>query len=137
MLIRQKDVFSPAIRPNENPGSGPKLVVMVSLSLDPLRRLLGAAGRRAFALSRPSGDESVPGADLIYRLKSWPSLPEAGRTLDVYRMLSVMSSRPVNGQWIHARVRMEPQQLEALLRQWVREGALEVIDPARFARSAA
>jgi hypothetical protein len=109
---------------------------MSSIILAPLRRLLGAAGRRAFAASHPAG-ECVLGADLIYRLKSWPRLPEAGRTLDIYRMLSVMSSRPVNRQWIMSRVRMEPRQLEEMLLQWVSEGALEVIDPSRFAHSAA
>jgi hypothetical protein len=109
---------------------------MFTSSFDTLRRLLGAACRGVhptrFASSR-SGDRRVAGADLIYRLKAWPQLPEAGRTAEIYRMLSVMSNRPVNRQWILTRTRMEPQQLEGLLRRWVAEGAIEVIDPARFA----
>jgi hypothetical protein len=75
----------------------------------------------------------APGGDLIFRLKAWPKLPDAGRTAEIYRMLSVMSSQPVNRQWLLARSRMAPHQLDELLVQLVAEGALEVIDPARFA----
>jgi hypothetical protein len=48
-------------------------------------------------------------------------------------MLSVMSNRPVNRQWIQTRTRMTVQQLDDLLRYLVLDGAVEVIDPARFA----
>ncbi len=109
---------------------------MFTSSFVTLRRLLGAAGRGArrngFASSRP-GARRVPGGDLIYRLKAWPQLPEAGRTAEIYRMLSVMSLRPVNRQWILTRTRMQPQKIDALLRGWVADGAIEVIDPALFA----
>ncbi|NNU42096.1 hypothetical protein [Ramlibacter montanisoli] len=44
-----------------------------------------------------------------------------------------MSSQPVNRRWLVERSRLPTQQLDALLVQLVREGALEVIDPARFA----
>jgi hypothetical protein len=103
-----------------------------------LRRLLGAKRKEArsshFLATRPAGATAhVRGADLIFRLKAWPQLPEAGRTAEIYRMLSVMSSQPVNRRWLMERSRMAPQQLDALLVQLVREGALEVIDPARFA----
>lgn len=103
-----------------------------------LRRLLGArrkeAGPPHFLATRPAGAApTLRGADLIFRLKAWPQLPEAGRTAEIYRMLSVMSSQPVNRRWLMERTRMAPQQLDALLVQLVREGALEVIDPARFA----
>jgi hypothetical protein len=73
------------------------------------------------------------GGDLIFRLKAWPRLPESGRTAEIYRMLSVMSSQPVNRQWLLARCQMAPQQLDELLVQLVADGAVEVIDPARFA----
>lgn len=110
---------------------------MFTSSFDTMRRLLGAASRgvrpNRFSAGSLSRQRRVPGADLIYRLKSWPQLPEAGRTAEIYRMLSVMSHRPVNRQWVLTRTRMQPQQLEALLRRWVAEGAIEVIDPARFA----
>ena len=106
---------------------------MVTLSLDFLRRLFGAAGPRASSASSFASGDFAPGSDLIYRLKAWPRLPEAGRTAEIYRMLSIMSSRPVNRQWILTRVRMERRQLEAMLRQWVSDGAIEVIDPDRFA----
>ena len=74
-----------------------------------------------------------PGPDLIFRMRSWPQLPEDGRTADVYRVLSVMSQQPVNRQYLLARCRMTPPQLDKLLQRLVADGALEVIDPARFA----
>lgn len=103
-----------------------------------LRRLLGArrkkAPRHAFPSTRPAaGEPRVTGHDLIFRLRAWPQLPESGRTAEIYRMLSVMSSQPVSRKWLVERVRMAPQQLDDLLVQMVREGAIEVIDPARFA----
>lgn len=111
---------------------------MLTFALDVLRRL--------FALSRPdvpdanraaARGERVPGGNLIFRLRAWPQLPEQGRTAEVYRMLSVMSHQPVNRQWLLASCRMAPEQLDALLQRLVAEGAVEVIDPARFARAAA
>jgi hypothetical protein len=103
-----------------------------------LRGLFGArrkeTGRSAFLPTRPAaGDRRPLDADLIYRMKAWPQLPESGRTAEIYRMLSIMSSQPVNRQWLLDRFRMAPQQLDALLSQLVAEGAVEVIDPARFA----
>ena len=44
-----------------------------------------------------------------------------------------MSSQPVNRQWLLARCRLTPEQLDKLLMKLVADGALEVIDPARFA----
>jgi hypothetical protein len=73
-------------------------------------------------------------ADLIFRLRAWPQLPEAGRTAEVYRMLSVMSNQPVNRQWLLGRFAFAPQQLDALLQELVAQGSVEVIDPAQFAR---
>ena len=75
------------------------------------------------------------GSQLIYRLKAWPRLPEAGRTAEIYRMLSVMSSQPVNRQWLLSRCTMAPGQLDALLARLMDEGALEVIDPSGFSPS--
>ncbi len=100
--------------------------------------LLGGKRRQA---RRPAlqGTRSAPGEprlrgdDLIFRLKAWPQLPESGRTAEIYRMLSVMSSQPVNRKWLVERCDMAPQQLDKLLARLVREGALEVIDPTRFA----
>ena len=87
----------------------------------------------SFHATRPAAGLRFARPDLICRLKAWPQLPEDGRTAEIYRMLSVMSSQPVNRQWLLARCRMAPQQLDRLLGQLVQDGALEVIDPARFA----
>ena len=107
---------------------------MLTLSL---RGLFGArrkeASSRLFQSTRPAAGRRPAGADLIFRMKSWPQLPEDGRTADIYRVLSVMSSQPVNRQWLLARCSMTPQQLDKLLMKLVADGALEVIDPARFA----
>jgi hypothetical protein len=80
-----------------------------------------------------AGEPRVARGDLIFRLKAWPQLPDAGRTAEIYRMLSVMSSQPVNRQWLLARCRMAPHQLDQLLLKLIADGALEVIDPSRFA----
>ncbi|MDB5751963.1 MAG: hypothetical protein JWP65_2384 [Ramlibacter sp.] len=111
---------------------------MLTLTLATVRRFFGA-GRGtdnddddAWA---PTAFErgAAPAGDLIYRLKSWPELPEIGRTADIYRIFSVMSQRPVSRHWILARSRMAPGQLDHLLLMLESEGVLEVIDPARFA----
>ena len=90
---------------------------------------------RLVALRR-GGSNGNPGfgAHLIFRLKAWPRLPEAGRTAEIYRVLSVMSSQPVNKQWLLSRCSsMAPGQLDALLLQLKDDGVLEVIDPSGFA----
>ena len=99
-------------------------------------RRFQAVLRRSGADGAParSAPGRVPGGELIFRLRAWPSLPEEGRTAEVYRMLSVMSNQPVNRQWLLGRFRLAPQQLDALLHQLVAQGSVEVIDPAGFAR---
>ena len=91
--------------------------------------------RRLLAERRADSNGSF-GSHHIFRLKAWPSLPESGRTAEIYRMLSVMSSQPVNRQWLLSRCSsMAPGQLDALLLQLKNEGVLEVIDPSGFAPS--
>ena len=100
-----------------------------------LRKLFGAQRNKApFLATWPAMRDETSGPDLIFRLKAWPNLPENGRTAEIYRMLSVMSSQPVNRRWLLERSQMAPRQLDRLLVRLVREGALEVIDPAHFAR---
>ncbi|MDB5957917.1 hypothetical protein [Ramlibacter sp.] len=111
---------------------------MLSLTFVSLRRLLGGsaqqAGASSFQATRPAPARlRGAGADLIFRLKAWPELGDTERTAEIYRILSVMSSQPVNRQWLAARCTMPAQDLDKLLRQLVAQGALEVIDPARFA----
>jgi hypothetical protein len=74
-------------------------------------------------------------SELIYRLKQWPMLPDAQKTADVYRALSVMSHRPVNRRWILASSRLTPKQVDRLLEQLVRQGAVEVVDTSGFGDS--
>lgn len=105
------------------------------MTLDTMRRFFGAGrGHRNGAFAPTTLEpEAAPGNDLIYRLKSWPELPETGRTADIYRIFSVMSQRPVNRQWILAHSRMRPERLDQLLLTLEADGVLEVIDPSRFA----
>lgn len=107
-----------------------------------LLRLMGRCRTRStahpFEATRPVSRRSrLARADLIFRLKAWPQLPGADRTAEVYRMLSVMSSQPVNRQWLLARCHLAPHQLDDLLLRLQAEGALEVIDPLQFAASQA
>lgn len=72
------------------------------------------------------------GSGLIYRLKHWPELPTHSRTADVYRALSVMSSRPVNRHWILANSKLPADQVDRLLKRLIDEDAVEVIDSSKF-----
>jgi hypothetical protein len=95
---------------------------MRSLALAMVHRMIG---------KRPACRRAAR-TDLIFRLRAWPQLPENGRTAEIYRMLSVMSSQPVNRQWLLGRFQLGPQQLDALLHQLVAQGSVEVIDPTAF-----
>jgi hypothetical protein len=82
------------------------------------------------------GDDDQPDVDgLIYRLKHWPDLPQAQKTAPVLRTLSMMSHRPVNRRWILATTKMRKAQVDGLLQWLVDDGAVEVIDGARFANA--
>ena len=90
------------------------------------------AGLRLTFLER--NETGAAGADgLIYRLKHWPRLPQAMRTADVLRALSMMSNRPVNRRWIIANSRMDAGQVDRLLRRLVDQGAVGVVDCSKFA----
>jgi hypothetical protein len=88
--------------------------------------------RRMLVQRRAGAGRAGLGSHLIFRLKAWPSLPEAGRTAEIYRMLSVMSCQPVNRPWLLSRCSMAPSELDALLLKLMADGALEVIDPSGF-----
>ena len=75
--------------------------------------------------------------ELIYRLRNWPHLPAQCKTADIYRVLSVMSSRPVNRHWILRNSGLPQAQVDRLLRRLVAEDAVEVIDASKFAAAAA
>jgi hypothetical protein len=109
---------------------------MLTFALEMLRSPF-VPTRKARRVSREEATQRVPGADLIFRMRAWPQLPEHGRTAEVYRMLSVMSNQPVNRQWLMTRCTMAPQELDSLLQQLVKEGSVEVIDPATYARGQA
>lgn len=76
-------------------------------------------------------EDNVAGG-LIYKLKRWPHLPDFMRTADVLRTLSVMSSRPVNRNWILMQSQLKAEQVDTLLQRLVDQGAVEVIDGSRF-----
>ncbi|MEP6790393.1 MAG: hypothetical protein ABI907_03415 [Ramlibacter sp.] len=72
------------------------------------------------------------GDDLIYRLREWPHLPAKSKTVGVYRILSVMSSRPVNRHWIIGQSGLTGAEVDLLLRRLVADNAVDVIDASRF-----
>ena len=72
------------------------------------------------------------GDSLIYKLKRWPDLPSQTKTACVLRTLSVMSSRPVNRQWILSTSKLRPEQVDRLLKRLTDEDAVEVIDGSKF-----
>ncbi|HWI82221.1 hypothetical protein [Ramlibacter sp.] len=82
----------------------------------------------------PSRAEVEPPADdgMVYRLKHWPDLPSASRTADIYRVLSMMSHRPVTRRWMSTHTKLELAQIDQLLTLLVRRGDVEVIDTATF-----
>lgn len=89
-------------------------------------------GREDMAAEEP--EPAAPG-EPIYRLRQWPHLSSNLKTAEVFRTLSVMSNRPVNRRWILSSSRMRPEQVDTLLARLVEQGAVEVIDTARFAPS--
>lgn len=100
--------------------------------VDPLSRL----ARQTFTfLSRSirRGTDTRTAADqLVYRLKRWPQLPSHGMSTDIYRTLSVMSTRPVNRRWILGNSSMKLQEVDGLLRRLVEMDAVEVTDCAKY-----
>lgn len=85
-----------------------------------------------FALSQRDGLDAG-GETLIYRLKRWPELPAVSRTAGVLGALSVMSHRPVNRRWIVAHSKLQPDQVDRLMKRLIEEDAVEVIDGAKYA----
>jgi hypothetical protein len=68
----------------------------------------------------------------IFRLRRWPSLPPTMHTAAVLRLLSVMSTRPVNRGWMLRHSGLQAEQIDKLLERLQRNAALEVIDPSGF-----
>jgi len=84
-------------------------------------------------LPRPRQEVMATTEGLVYRLKHWPDLANTNKTAGVYRTLSMMSHRPVNRHWILAQSGLPELQVDRLLRQLVREGAVDVIDTSGYA----
>ena len=85
-------------------------------------------------VSSERDDMENAGDGLIYRLKHWPELPASSRTADVFRALSVMSTRPVNRHWILTHSKLQPDQVDRLLQRLVDENAVEAIDGSKYRR---
>lgn len=69
---------------------------------------------------------------LIYRLRHWPRIASTGKTVDIYRTLSVMSSRPVNRRWILNNSSMDAREVDLLLRRLVEQEAVDIVDAGKF-----
>lgn len=90
---------------------------------------------RFVSSERNFADDETDG--LAYRLKHWPELLTMERTADILRTLSVMSSRPVNRNWILTHSRLHARQVDSLLEQLMADDAVEVIDTSKYGASAA
>lgn len=97
------------------------------------RKTTTSIGELHFVASQRDDMQNDGDDGLIYRLKHWPELPTHNRTADVFRTLSVMSTRPINRRWILANSKLRAKQVDQLLRRLVAESAVEVIDGATFA----
>ena len=83
--------------------------------------------------AEPDADLDAPDTGgMAYRLKNWPALPHQLKTAGVYRMLSVMSQRPVNRRWMLSNSGLSPAQLDRLVERLRSDGSLDVIDTSRF-----
>lgn len=87
---------------------------------------------RFAASGRDDSESDVDG--MIYRLKQWPDLPTRTRTADVLRALSMMSTRPVNRHWLLTHSKLQAHQVDQLLERLVAQGAVEVVDGAKYGR---
>jgi hypothetical protein len=115
------------------PGSLDSLAAWARRTTTSFTELLSSGfGREDMAPEEP--EPAAPG-EPIYRLKQWPRLSSALKTADVFRTLSVMSNRPVNRRWILSSSKMRPEQVDSLIARLIEQGAVEVIDTARFAPS--
>lgn len=72
-----------------------------------------------------AGDAPRQGATTLLRLRRWPLLPQPLRTAPVYRVLSVMSQRPVNRAWLRTQLQLQPALVEPLLQLLREQEALE------------
>jgi hypothetical protein len=84
------------------------------------------AGPREEPSTLPQGPEP------IYRLRKWPSLPGTMRSVATLRLLSIMSTRPVNRGWMVRHTPLTAADVDQLIERLCREGDVEVIDPSGF-----
>jgi hypothetical protein len=95
-------------------------------------------GRRTGQPSTAAAEDSRAAHDAesanepIFRLRRWPSLPPTMHTAAVLRLLSVMSTRPVNRGWMLRHSGLQEEQIDKLIERLQRNAALEVIDPSGF-----
>ncbi len=83
-----------------------------------------ACGRRAAPKPHHGPDRRV------FRLQSWPELPDAMRTAPVYRMLSTMTVRPVTRAWMHMQSGLAMNEIDRLLGVLAQSRVLVTIQPA-------
>jgi hypothetical protein len=109
--------------------------------MSPLYRQLNLWMRKtasSFAPLLVAPDDALPATasateGRVYRLRQWPALPSHWRTARIYRVLAVMSQRPVNRHWLVARQGMAPSQTDALISYLVTQDAVDIVDVTAFA----
>lgn len=63
-----------------------------------------------------------------YRLQAWPELPASLQTAEIYRVLSFMSTQPINAQWLRSESHLSAQEALGLLHYLQSVQALQAID---------
>lgn len=93
----------------------------------PLSWLRRPAATQASPLAIPVCDaESGEDAGPVYRLRNWPPLPGACRTARVFRVLDLMSRRPLSQQWLHSSSGLTPAQIDELILNLVVHRAVDI-----------
>lgn len=90
-----------------------RLQAMETSALDSLTTWARRACGKAIAWRDCRHDDADDGT--TFRLRAWPDLPDLLRTAPVYRVLSVMTVRPVSRRWMQDQSRLPARDIHALL----------------------
>lgn len=98
-----------------------------------IRKTASSFAPLLFLPEAPGDDTTVAGDSRVYRLRHWPALPPCLRTARIYRVMSVMTQRPVNRRWLVLRQGIPPAQADEMLAFLMADNAVDVVDTAEFA----
>lgn len=97
---------------------------------------LSGWARRACGLPAQDMEPTLADDPHLYGLSAWPELPDSHRTATIYRLLSVMTVKPVPRMWMVRQSGLDAAAIDALLQWLERAGALACSTPRTLARPA-